>query len=136
MYRSTIVVCAVAILVLAGCSGGRLKLHEVTGTVKFQDGTVPSGDMSSITFVPAEPMKGKAASGNIESDGSFELWTLTQGDGGAMAGDYHVTLNVIKGYPQGRPMVAKKYTDLEDTPLNATVKAGEKNHFDFAVEKP
>ncbi len=136
MYRSLGVVGAVAVLVLVGCSGGRLKLHEVTGTVKFQDGTVPSGEMATITFVPADPMEGKGASGNIESDGSFELWTLTQGDGGAMAGDYHVTLNVIKGYPRPRSMVAKKYTDLEDTPLNATVKAGEKNHFDFEVEKP
>ncbi len=136
MYRSLVVVCAVAVLVLVGCSGGRLKLHEVTGTVKFQDGAIPNGEMSTITFVPAEPMEGKAASGNIEPDGSFELWTITQGDGGALAGDYDVTLNVIRGYPRGRSMVAMKYTDLEDTPLNATVKAGEKNHFDFEVEKP
>ena len=136
MYRIAVVVGAVAILVLVGCSGGRLKLYEVTGTVKFQDGTVPSGDMSSITFVPAVVMEGKAVFSNIEPDGSFELWTVTQGDGGALAGDYQVTLNVIKGYPRGRSMVAKKYTDLEDTPLKATVKAGEKNHFDFEVEKP
>ena len=136
MYRSAVVIFAVSILVLVGCSGGRLKLHEVTGTVKFQDGTVPNGEMSTITFVPANPMEGKAATSNIETDGSFELWTISQGDGGALAGDYDVTLNVIKGYPRGRSMVAKKYTDLENTPLNATIKAGEKNHFDFKVERP
>jgi len=136
MYRSAVVVFAVVTLVLVGCSGGRLKLHEVTGTVKFQDGTIPSGEMATITFVPADPMVGKAASSNIEPDGSFALWTLTQDDGGALAGDYKVTLNVIKGYPRGRSMVAKKFTDLIDTPLKATVEAGEKNHFDFKVEKP
>jgi hypothetical protein len=124
------------VLVLAGCSGDRLDLHEVTGTVKFTDGTVPQGEMSTITFIPAIPLEGKAASSHIDSDGSFRLWTVTQGDGGALAGDYLVTVTVINGYPQGKSVVASKYTHQNETPLQVTVEAGEKNHFNFQVEKP
>ena len=123
------------LLLSVGCAGDKLDLHEVTGTVKFKDGTVPQGEMSSITFTPVVVMERKGAFSEIEADGSFELYTLTQGDGGALAGDYRVTLNVIKGYPQRRSLVARKYTSLDETPLEATVKAGEQNHFDFEVEK-
>ncbi len=123
------------LLLSVGCAGDKLELHEVTGTVKYKDGTVPQGEMSSVTFTPAVAMEGKGAFSNIEADGSFELWTLTQGDGGALAGDYRVTLNVIKGYPQRRSLVARKYTSLDETPLEATVEAGEQNHFVFEVEK-
>ncbi len=124
------------VLLLSGCAGDELPLYEVTGTVKFADGSVPQGEMSTVTFVPVIPMEGKAASSNIEADGSFKLWTVRQGDGGALAGDYVVTLNVIKGYPRGKSMVAQKYADMRQSPLKATVRADEPNHFDFQVEKP
>ena len=65
-----------------------MDLHEVTGTVKFADGSVPQGEMSTITFQPVNAMEGKAASSNIEPDGTFELYTLTPGDGGALAGQH------------------------------------------------
>lgn len=123
------------LLFLAGCED-RMDLHQVTGTVKFEDGTVPVGEMSMITFVPMNSMEGKGASSNIEKDGTFKLWTLIPGDGGALAGEYRVTLSVTKGYPNLQHLVAKQYTDLSETPLTATVQAGEKNHFDFVVDKP
>lgn len=126
----------VILMLAVGCWGGGPQLYEVTGTVKFEDGSVPQAEMSTITFVPAVPMQGKAASSNIEPDGSFDLWTITQGDGGALAGDYFVTLNVIDGYPDGRSVVLQKYTDFQETPLKATVKPDEPNHFDFRIEKP
>ena len=135
MSRSAAFAFGLASLLLAGCSGNELELHPVTGTVKYSDGSVPQGEMSTITFTPANPMEGKAASSNIEPDGSFKLYTVTQGDGGALAGEYRVTVNVIQGYPRGRSLVAGEYTDFNKTPLNATVDA-DKNHFDFTVKKP
>ena len=133
MRRIRVLLWSVVCFVCVGC-GGRLDLHEVTGTVKFTDGTVPQGEISMITFSPVVQLEGKAASSEIAADGTFELFTLDPGDG-ALAGDYKVTVHVIVGYPQSRSLVAKKYTDV-DTPLTATVKASEKNHFDFEVEKP
>lgn len=120
---------------VVGCQD-RMDLHQAAGTVKFEDGSVPQGEMSTITFVPTNAMEGKGASGTIEADGSFQLWTLEPGDGGALAGDYRVTLSVTKGYPNLQHLVARQYTDLSATPLTATVVAGEKNHFDFVVEPP
>jgi hypothetical protein len=138
MHRSVFVIVTMLLLPLTGCGKGGLELHEVTGTVKFKDGTVPQGEpgMSTITFTPVNPMDGKAASSSIAPDGTFSLYTVRQGDGGALAGDYRVTLNVITGYPRGRQLVASQYANLNETPLEATVQAGEKNHFDFQVDKP
>lgn len=113
-----------------------MELHHVDGTVAFDDGTVPQGEMATITFVPTNAMEGKGASSNIETDGTFELWTLEPGDGGALAGDYRVTLSVTNGYPNLKHQVAKEFSDLRETPLTATVVAGDKNHFDFVVGKP
>ena len=108
----------------------------VTGTVKFSDDTVPKGDIASITFQPSAAGPGtKGASGNIGDDGSFTLSTVKPGDG-ALPGDYRVTVHVMQGYPNGKSMVADIYTRHSATPLNATVKAGDENHFDFTVERP
>lgn len=136
MYRSALLTISLTISALVGCDDGGLELHKVTGTVKYKDGSVPQGDMSTINFTPVNPMVGKAASSNIEPDGSFKLYTVRQGDGGALAGDYRVTVKVMTGYPRGRSLVASQYTELQETPLTATVKAGEPNHFKFEVEKP
>ena len=122
------------LLTSIGCSD-RMDLHRVTGTVKYGDGSVPQGEMATITFVPTNAMDGKGASSTIESDGTFQLWTLEPGDGGALAGDYRVTLSVTNGYPNLQHQVAREFTDLRDTPLKATVVGGEDNEFDFVVEK-
>jgi hypothetical protein len=124
------------VLACAGCGADGLELHAVTGTVTFKDGSVPQGEMSTITFTPVNPMVGKAASSTIAPDGSFELYTARQGDGGALAGEYRVTLNVITGYPRGTSLVSSAYTNLNETPLEATVKASEENHFKFEVDRP
>ena len=120
---------------LAGC--GPTSTHvPVTGTVKFSDGTVPKGDIASITFQPTSAGPGtKGASGNIGPDGAFELRTVIPGDG-ALPGDYRVTVHVMQGYPDGKSMVADIYTRASATPLNATIAAGAENHFDFTVERP
>jgi hypothetical protein len=122
-------------LVLAGCSKG-ISYVPVTGTVKFADGSVPQGEIATITFQPADAApNAKGASGKIADDGSFSLHTLQPGDG-ALPGAYRVTVHVMQGYPNGRSMVAEKFTRPDTTPLTATVEVDGENHFDFPVEKP
>jgi len=92
--------------------------------------------MAVITFEPAGGnMEIKGASGDIAKDGTFELTTLEPGDG-AMPGDYIVTVRIMKGYPEPVFAVLKKYTEVQNTPLKATIEAGGKNHFDFEIERP
>ena len=121
--------CAFLIVVtLGGCRGSGHTYVPVTGTVKYSDGTVPTGDIASITFQPASVAPDtKGASGPIKPDGTFSLTTITPGDG-ARPGEYIVKVNVMKGYPGGKSLVA-------DTPLKATVTEDGENHFDFVVER-
>jgi hypothetical protein len=120
---------------VTGCGKGP-EYVPVTGTVKYSDGTVPKGDAPAITFQPVESgPKRKGASGTIADDGTFSLQTVLPGDG-AQPGDYKVTVHVMQGYPRGKQMVAQKYMNPATTPLNATVKASDDNHFDFVVERP
>lgn len=136
MRRVKLLVVAMFLLpIVGGCNKDRMDLHKVTGTVKFEDGTIPQGETSNITFSPRVAMEGKAASSKIESDGTFSLWTLRPGDGGALAGDYRVIVTVADGYPDLKSKVAKEFSDAEKTPLEASVKDAGKNHFDFVVQK-
>jgi hypothetical protein len=122
-------------ITVTGCGKGP-EYVPVTGTVKYADGTVPQGDAPAITFQPLESGPGKkGAFGKIMEDGTFTLQTVNPGDG-AQPGDYKVTVHVMKGYPRGKQMVAEKYINPNSTPLSATVKADDDNHFDFTVDKP
>ncbi len=122
-------------LALAGCGKGDPRV-PVTGTVKFSDGSVPKGDMATITFQPTSGGPGaKGASSTIAEDGSFSLRTLKPGDG-ALPGDYQVTVHVMQGYPRGKSLIADDFTKASATPLKATVDASKENHFDFVVERP
>lgn len=129
--------CPVLLLAIAltGCGVGDPHV-PVTGTVKYSDGSVPKGDIATITFQPASAGPGaKGASGAIGDDGSFSLQTLKPGDG-ALPGDYRVTVHVMQGYPHGKSVVADVYTKPGTTPLKATVEASGENRYDFTIERP
>jgi hypothetical protein len=118
-----------------GCGRGT-KYVPVTGTVKYADGSVPTGDIAMITFQPASGGPNtKGASGNIKDDGTFTLLSVRPGDG-ALPGEYRVTVHVMEGHSRGKSMVASTFTKPSTTPLKATVKASGENHFDFVVERP
>ena len=122
-------------LVLAGCGKGDLRV-PVTGTVKFSDGSVPKGDMATITFQPTSGgSAAKGASSTIAEDGAFSRRTLKPRDA-AFPRDYQVTVQVMQGYPRGNSLVADNFTKASNTPLKATVDASKENHFDFVVERP
>ncbi|MEO2050006.1 MAG: hypothetical protein ABGX16_25905 [Pirellulales bacterium] len=126
---------ALILAALVGCGKANPYL-QVTGTVKFDDGTVPQGDISSITFQPKSGgIDSKGAQGTIEPDGSFQLHSERPGDG-AKPGNYAVTVQVMVGYPQGKSVVPLKYTDPRKTPLTAEIKASGENQFSFTIEKP
>lgn len=126
---------------VAGCSEPGPTRVKVSGTVKYSDGSIPTGEVRTIRFEPASLATGaadpktKAASGTIESDGTFRLSTVDPNDG-AFPGDYKVTFTIKQTYSGDNDMlVAPEFMTASTTPLSATVKLGETNKFDFTIEK-
>jgi hypothetical protein len=106
---------------LLGC--GRSDKAQVSGKVLFKDGTVPKGGVCVVQFQPAADSPAqirKAASGEIQEDGSFEAYTRKPGDG-VFIGKYDVTLSVWKGPTEPVSLVHPQYTKASTTPLHVTI---------------
>jgi hypothetical protein len=131
-YKMTCCWLLLALGLVAGCGGAAGEFVQVSGTVKYADGTPVTGQTAKAVFLPKSP-EGRAASGTIEPDGSFKAMTEKPGDG-MKPGAYTVVLDVFKDYRAGIRAVPKKYGDASTTPLEATVDA-DHTSFDFVVEK-
>ena len=117
-------------LLLVGCGEATFEMAPVSGSVQFSDGSIPTGEMITIRFEPQgiPPVGTKvaqAASGDLQSDGSYTLKTHTTD--GAAVGKYEAHMTVIEQYGTTPP---KEYR-LGD----AEVKSGESNVFPFKVDK-
>lgn len=132
----------VTLVTFVGCGPKGRELVPVTGTVKYSDGSPPQGEVMVVRFEPLSLASGgapdplsKAASGAIQSDGSFKLQTINPGDG-AFPGDYKVTFTIKAKYTAESPsLVAQQFTSGATSPLSATVKSGESKSYDFVIEK-
>jgi hypothetical protein len=125
--------CAAGLLLL-GCGDAGPKVYPVTGTVKYEDGSVPVGEIVEVHFQPSGSKPAtNPATGAIQPDGSFRLSTFGPEDG-ALPGEYKVTFNILKAYIGAESLVAPEYADVARTPVTAQVKPG-RNTFDFVVKK-
>jgi hypothetical protein len=128
-----ILMLAWGVICLPGCdrSGGRV---TVTGTVSVDGQPLPSG---SISFRPVD-MGSLPSSGSGVANGQFSL----PADWGPMPGKYRVVIEAFRktgrmspgpgGLPGGVPEVAPiKFNEADK--LEATIVAGEKNHFEFQL---
>lgn len=122
-----------------GCGGASgPKRVPVSGTVKYEDGSIPTGAVTTIRFEPAtgaaaaDPTT-KAASGTIGPDGTYQLTTVEENDG-AFPGDYKVTFTIKKEYATSEMLVAPEYTQAATTPHSATVTLEGENKFDFTIK--
>ncbi len=87
-------IAAIAIAVVAGCSGGE-GLHPVRGTVVFDGEPLSKFDNAAVVFTPKG---GRLAAGVVNRDGTFEL--ETQGIGaGAPAGPARVSVSATVDAP-------------------------------------
>ncbi len=130
-------------LFLVGCgSGDQPALHSVTGTVTY--GGKPL-ENATVTFVPEA---GLAAVGRTDSAGRFTL--RTRGMDGAMAGPFKVVIMAVEQVRKVSPeesenltdaerrklsksLIPAKYSLPEESGLEATIIAGQKNDFTFAL---
>jgi major membrane immunogen (membrane-anchored lipoprotein) len=135
-----ILVAALLAVVLSGCGDKGPKMYPVSGTVKFDDGSIPTGEIRVIRFEPASFASGtpdpstKAAQATINPDGTYKLSTV-EADDGAREGDYKVTFTIRETYRGTDSVIDEKFTTAAKTPHSATVKAGGDNRFDFVIEK-
>jgi hypothetical protein len=122
-------------LLCCGCQGNALGLVNVDGTVKCADGTVPAGEVRTIRFEPIEgSTSARAATAEIQPDGSFQMMTLKPGDG-VVPGEYAVTLVIWKTYRGQEPVLPAAYSRAATSPLpKAVVKSNGSNHFNFLIE--
>jgi hypothetical protein len=106
-----------------GCDKGPATA-KVSGKVFYKDGTVPRGGVCTVQFLPVAGSTAavrSAASGVIESDGSFVLARRKAGDG-VYLGDYSVIFAVWRNpLDPSTSMIAPKYGSPAMTPYKITV---------------
>jgi hypothetical protein len=105
------------VVAMSGCNHGPA-MAQVKGKVLYKDGSVPKGGVRVVRFEPTEASTAeirKGASGAIESDGSFEVYTRKPGDG-IYTGEYDVTFAVQKGPMDPTQLILPKYTNKATTP--------------------
>ena len=125
---------------LAGCESDS-KVGSVQGVVRLDGKPLATG---TVRFLPAA---GRAASGKIQSDGTFTLGTYKESDG-ALVGKHQVAIIAFEVGPApprtegGRPpptptkpLVPKRYMAVGTSGLTAEVKPGD-NELEFDLTSP
>jgi hypothetical protein len=122
--------------VLGGC-GKRLPLVSVTGDVQFSNGShLPDANIEFRRSGSDEPT---IASGVVDKDGKFELYTAEVGEG-ALPGDYQAI--IIPRVHGGKHAVKidsipQKYHSYATSPLKYHVAEDEsQNHFQIQIDAP
>jgi hypothetical protein len=125
--------------IIAGCGDDDLgPRYRVSGRVTRKGEPIKRG---TVTFTPVQAANGRAASGEIQPDGSYSLMTKDPGDG-ALAGDYRVIVSLVDiddsklgRTPGGMPilnepkkvkvvnLVSPKFSDPGQTVLKYTVES-------------
>jgi hypothetical protein len=128
------------LLVICGCGGDPFSYVDVTGSVKYEDGSTIPGAMVTITFEPqtegvdasTQPRSGMAL---VNPDGSFADVTSSPsaiGDG-IVPGKHKVVIRAFDELENPLDVVPPEYTDVTTTPLEIDT-AGQ-THFDLVIKK-
>jgi hypothetical protein len=115
-----------------GCGNGK-QVAQVRGKVVFKNGSMPKAGIRMVRLEPAADTSAtirKGATGSINDDGTFDIYTLRPGDG-VYLGKYAVTFTFLKSFKEQQQMIAKKYTVAATTPYHLTV---ERNTDDLVYE--
>jgi hypothetical protein len=116
---------------LTGCDSGPTT-HSVKGKVVVKGSTeTPAG--GTVLFQSVENPEIQA-SGYIEEDGTFELYS-NQGKAGLPAGEYRVLVQSPELEASQRRIVDNKYRSYETSGLTRTIDPGE-NDFTIELEPP
>lgn len=130
------------ILAIAGmCTASALGCHrgpamyQVSGKIHYKGGAAPKAGVAVVNFKPTKDSTAeirRGASGAIQPDGSFTMFSRMVGDG-VYAGDYAVTFTVIKGPMDPASLILPKYSNPSTPPFTIKVD-GDKADLDFELE--
>ena len=129
-------------LFITSCGGDGPTLYPVSGKV-FYEGQSAEG--ATVVFVPVGETDENSLkpSGLVQADGSFTLSTHPYGDG-APVGDYVVLVSWYSEDARQRipeeeekppPKLPAQYSDVEQSPLKATVRDGPTELEPFQLSK-
>jgi hypothetical protein len=132
-------VCTILVLaLLAGCAASdQLPTAKVTGKVTYKGKPVPTG---TIMFIPEGDKP--SATGELKSDGTYELTTYEEGDG-AVLGKHSIEINALEDMAgklpeqrSGTPssLIPDKYSNRSTSNLSAEVEDVEVNTIDFELK--
>jgi hypothetical protein len=119
---TTLLIITVYFVGLAGC-GKSQPVAQLRGKINFKDASLLNAGIRMVRFEPTADTNAvvrKGASGTINDDGSFELYTRRPGDG-VHHGKYAVTFAFFRGAMDQRPLIPKKYTSAASTPYQIVV---------------
>jgi hypothetical protein len=105
-----------------GCGKSR-PVAQVRGKVVFKNGSMPNAGIRYVRLEPAADSTAvirKGASGSVNDDGTFEIFTLRPGDG-VHLGKYAVTFTYLKSFNEQKQMIDAKYTTAATTPYHLNV---------------
>ena len=119
-------------LFFLGCSKSYIGYYPVTGMVFYNDKPVTAG------VVMFQPPSGPPASGQIQPDGSFELETYGRAFGARTgANQVRISHREMKQdggeLALGKYLLPERYSQFSTSGLNAEVKAGENEPFEFRL---
>ena len=106
---------------VAGCSSS--PMASVSGKVSYKDGSPIEGGVKLVRFEPTDDSPAeirKPATGIIQDDGTFEMFTLKPGDG-VYKGKYKVVFTVMTKPMGGDWLIASEYRRADTTPYDIVV---------------
>jgi len=107
---------------MTGCGKSR-PVAQVRGKVVFKNGSMPNAGIRYVRLEPAADSTAvirKGASGSVNDDGAFDIYTLRPGDG-VHLGKYAVTFTFLQSVKVQKQMIDAKYTTAATTPYHLNV---------------
>ena len=131
--RGSIVIAALSVFALIGCSGPAVKTHPVAGKVEIKDGdsALLAGSGVELQHETDEALR---PSGNIDAAGNFLVKTMYKGEvlEGAPEGKYKARIVLADPKDDGVPkrpanLIHPRYLDFDKSGLTVNVPGSEYN---------
>jgi hypothetical protein len=134
-FQARLLLIAIALLCAAAGCGSREPVAQVAGKIDMKDSSLQNAGIRMVRFEPTTDTPSatrKGASGVIEKDGSFKVYTRRPGDG-IQLGKYAVTFAFFRGAMDQKSLIPAKYTTAATTPYQVVIDR-DRDDLNFEIE--